>query len=223
MAHAARAHDRRCAVVRIPVLSERTDKATATSDENADGRVDERDDRMTAKRVAGETTTVTEDDRGVVGRAKVDERLATQRRLAARTAAAGTVVNTSATPGSAPDATETMRLAGPRPRASLMATLSLILGVSAALTVLTGLMAGPGVALGLLAAIFGFAGISATSRRHVAGKSDALLGLALALGAIVVGCLALTGTLPWLSADTDIVNRSRDWLDSQLPWLFPSG
>jgi hypothetical protein len=211
-------------VVKIPVLSERTDKVTATSDENADGLVDERDDRMAAKRVAGgDRDTVTEDDRSVVGRAQVDERLATRRRLAARTAAAGTVVNTSATPGIAPDATETMRPAGPRPRASLMATLSLILGVSAALTVLTGLMAGPGVALGLLAAIFGFAGISATSRRHVAGKSDALLGLALALGAVVVGCLALTGTLPWLSADTDVVNRSRDWLDSQLPWLFPSG
>ena len=84
----------------------------------------------------------------------------------------------------AADETFLLSPAGPRPRASLLATLSLVLGVAAVLTVLTGALAGPGVALGLLAAIFGIGGMSATGRRHVAGKSDAMLGMALALSAI---------------------------------------
>jgi hypothetical protein len=110
----------------------------------------------------------------------------------------------------------------PRPRGSLLATLALVFGVGAALTVMTGTLAGPGVALGLLAAIFGIGGMSATGRSHISGKSDALLGLALALGAIVIGTLTLTGALPWLTPDTDQVSEVRSWLESQVPWLFPN-
>ena len=84
------------------------------------------------------------------------------------------------------------------------------------------MLAGPAVALGLLAAFVGVGGISATSRRHVAGKGDALLGIALGLGTVVVGTLALTGTLPWLNGEVNYVTSARDWLESQLPWLFPS-
>ena len=62
--------------------------------------------------------------------------------------------------------------AGPRPRASLMATLGLIVGVAAALAVLTGVLAGYGVALGVVGLFLSIGGISATGRRHVAGKSD---------------------------------------------------
>jgi hypothetical protein len=106
-------------------------------------------------------------------------------------------------------------VAGPRPRASLLATLSLILGVVAALVVLTGLLAGYGIGLGVLAALLAVGGIAATRRRHVAGKSDALIGLVLGLGAVVVGIMALTGALPWLGTDTDSVSQLRDWLDRQ--------
>ncbi len=122
----------------------------------------------------------------------------------------------------ASDETVVMTSAGPRPRASMLATLSLVFGVAAALTVLTGLLTGPGVALGLLAAIFGIGGMSATGRRHVAGKSDALLGLALALGAIVVGTLTLTGTMPGLTPDSNQVTELRTWLESHASWLFPN-
>jgi hypothetical protein len=160
------------------------------------------------------------------GTAKVDERLAAQRRLEARTAAA-TPAATAATAERKPvtvgrDGTEEMVLTGPRPRASVWATLSLIIGLLSLLTVFTGVLAGPGVGLGLLAAFAAIGGISATSRRHVAGKGDAMLGLLLGLAAIVVGTLTLTGNLPWLNTDTDQVMRVRDWMDARLPWLFPN-
>jgi hypothetical protein len=106
-------------------------------------------------------------------------------------------------------------VAGPRPRASLLATLSLIFGVAGALFVLTGTLAGYGIALGALALLLSFAGLSATSRRHVAGKSDALLGLLLGLGAVAVGILAVTGQFGWPNTDADTVQRFRDWLDAQ--------
>ena len=104
--------------------------------------------------------------------------------------------------------------AGPRPRASVLATLSLIVGVAAALFVLTGTLAGYGIGLGVLALLLAIGGISATSKRHVAGKSDALFGLLLGLGAIVVGVLAMTGQFSWPSTD-GTVEQFRQWLDSQ--------
>lgn len=113
-------------------------------------------------------------------------------------------------------------VAGPRPRASLLATMALILGLGGALAVLTGVLVGLGVALGLLATFASIGGIAATSRRHVAGKSDAMLGLLLGLGAIVVGTLALTDNLPWLDPATNQVTRLHDWLDARVPWLFPN-
>lgn len=106
-------------------------------------------------------------------------------------------------------------LAGPRPRASLLATLGLITGVVSALLVLSGALAGYGVGLAVLALLLSLGGIRGTRRRHVAGKSDALIGMVLALGAIVVGVLALTGSLSWLGTDMDTVSRAREWLDAQ--------
>lgn len=155
---------------------------------------------------------VTTDDDAVMGRAQVDELLAARRRFEARQAAA------AETTVLAPDDTTVI---GPRPRTSMLATLSLVFGVGSALGVLTGLLAGPGVAVGLLAVVLGIGGVMATGRRHVAGKGDALLGIALGLGAVVVGVLALTGLLPWLSGETNTVERARDWLLAYVPWLFP--
>lgn len=106
-------------------------------------------------------------------------------------------------------------VAGPRPRASLLATLSLIVGVAAALFVVSGALAGYGIALGAFAVVLALGGIWATRRRHVAGKSDALLGLILGLGAMALGVLAFTGALSWLGTDTDTVGQLRQWLDAQ--------
>jgi hypothetical protein len=105
--------------------------------------------------------------------------------------------------------------AGPKPRASMLATLGLILGVVAALLVLSGPLLGYGIGVAVLGLILSLAGIRATGRRHVAGKTDALIGMVLALGAIVVGVLALTGSLSWLGTDTQPVNSVREWLDAQ--------
>ncbi|MBQ1025530.1 DUF308 domain-containing protein [Micromonospora sp. C95] len=104
---------------------------------------------------------------------------------------------------------------GPRPRASLLATLGLIVGVGSVLFVLTGALAGYGIALGTVGAVLAVLGLMATRRRHIAGKSDALLGIAFGLGAVVLGVLAMTGQYDWPTTDGDTVVRFREWLDSQ--------
>ncbi|AGZ45827.1 hypothetical protein [Actinoplanes friuliensis] len=106
-------------------------------------------------------------------------------------------------------------VAGPKPRASLLATLGLIVSVAAALLVLSGPLLGYGIGLGVLGLILSLGGISATGKRHIAGKTDALIGMILSLGAIVVGVLALTGSLSWLGTDMQPVTSVREWLDAQ--------
>jgi hypothetical protein len=199
----------------MALLSNRTSEEVAVQDENGDGWVDRSDDRIAAERGTSTTVIPPVSDRPT-GKAQVDERLAAQRRLEARSAAA-----TATLPR---DDSEVLTTTpeGPRPRASFFATLSLMLGLAAALTVMTGVLAGPGVGLGLLATFAAIGGIAATSSRHVAGKGDALIGMALGLGAIVVGVLAITGNLPWLDTTNDQVMQVRDWLNAQAPWLFPS-
>ncbi|WP_410811717.1 thrombospondin [Micromonospora sp. 067-2] len=104
---------------------------------------------------------------------------------------------------------------GPKPRASLLATLGLIVSVVGALFVLTGTLAGYGIALGALGAVLSVLGLSATRRRHVAGKTDALFGILIGLAAVVLGVLAMTGQFDWPTTDGDWVQRLREWLDSQ--------
>ncbi|GLY98916.1 hypothetical protein [Actinoplanes sp. NBRC 103695] len=104
---------------------------------------------------------------------------------------------------------------GPKPRASLLATLGLILAVVGAMLVLSGPLLGYGLGVAVLALILSLSGIHATGRRHVAGKSDALIGMVLSLAAIVIGVLALTGSLAWLGTDVQPVNTAREWLDAQ--------
>lgn len=111
-------------------------------------------------------------------------------------------------------------VAGPKPRASLLATLGLILGVASALLVLSGPLLGYGIGVAVLALILSLSGIHATGRRHVAGKTDALIGMVLSLGAIVVGVLALTGSLTWLGTDMQPVSAVRHWLDMHVTSRF---
>ena len=107
-------------------------------------------------------------------------------------------------------------MAGPKPRASFLATLGLILGVVSAMLVLSGPLLGYGIGVAVLALILSLSGIHATGRRHVAGKTDALIGMFLSLAAIVVGVLALTGSLSWLGTDMHPVQSVRDWLDANV-------
>ena len=111
-------------------------------------------------------------------------------------------------------------VAGPKPRASLLATLGLMLSVAAALLVLSGPLLGYGIGVAGLALVLSLAGIHATRRRHVAGKSDALIGMVVSLAAIVVGVLALTGSLSWLGTDMHPVTSLREWLDAQFANRF---
>jgi hypothetical protein len=106
-------------------------------------------------------------------------------------------------------------VAGPKPRASLLATLGLVVGVAGALFVLTGTLAGYGIGLGAVGAVLAVLGLMATRRRHIAGKTDALLGIVAGLGAVVLGVLAMTGQFDWPTTDGDWVARFREWLDSQ--------
>lgn len=104
--------------------------------------------------------------------------------------------------------------AGPKPRSSLLATLGLILGVAAMLLVLSGPLLGYGIGVAGVALVLSLSGIHATGKRHVAGKTDALIGMVLSLGAIVLGVLALTGSLSWLGTDLHPVQSLREWLDA---------
>jgi len=111
-------------------------------------------------------------------------------------------------------------VAGPKPRASLLATLGLMLSVAAALLVLSGPLLGYGIGVAGVALVLSLAGVSATRRRHVAGKTDALIGMVISLAAIVVGVLALTGSLSWLGTDMQPVTSLREWLDAQFANRF---
>ncbi|MBG0561835.1 hypothetical protein [Actinoplanes aureus] len=110
--------------------------------------------------------------------------------------------------------------ATPKPRASFLATLGLILGVAGALLVLSGPMLGYGIGVAAVGLILSLAGLNATRKRHVAGKTDALIGLFLSIGAVVVGVLALTGQLSWLGTDMQPVTDLRNWLDTQFETRF---
>jgi hypothetical protein len=185
-------------VVRIPSFARRSETA-AVEDQNRDGRIDERDERP-----ATGTAPVRDqvDDRGAYRGRSATDTLAERGRDTA-------VIERPA------EREPEVVPAGPRPRASVLATLGLIVGVAAMLAVLSGVLLGYGVALGVVGLFLSIGGISATGRRHVAGKSDALLGAAFSVAAMVIGALALTGSLSWLSTEADKVQQLREWLDTQ--------
>ncbi|GAB4103109.1 hypothetical protein GCM10028790_21280 [Micromonospora taraxaci] len=125
------------------------------------------------------------------------------------------VTDRPADPTASPTAPEAPVTRGPKPRASLLATLGLIVSVAGALFVLTGTLAGYGIGLGAFGAVLAVLGLMATRRRHVAGTTDALFGVLIGLAAVVVGVLAMTGQFDWPTTDGDWVQRFREWLDSQ--------
>ncbi|MET7834298.1 thrombospondin [Micromonospora sediminicola] len=107
-----------------------------------------------------------------------------------------------------------------KPRASLLATLGLIVSVVGALFVLSGTLAGYGIGLGAVGAVLAVLGLIATRRRHVAGKTDALIGVAVGIAAVVLGVVAMTGQFDWPTTDGEWVGRLREWLDSQFADRF---
>lgn len=109
---------------------------------------------------------------------------------------------------------------GPRPRTSMMATIGLVLSIGAAALVLTGLLAGYGIAVAAVAFLISAAGFVATRHRHVAGKFDALIGMLAGAAALILGIMAVTGELSWLGTDASTVGPAREWLDAQFPNWF---
>ncbi|SDT77072.1 hypothetical protein [Actinoplanes derwentensis] len=103
----------------------------------------------------------------------------------------------------------------PKARTSFAATLGLILAVAGALLVLSGPLLGYGVGVSGLALVLSLAGVFGTRKRHVAGKSSALIGVLVSIAALVVGVLALAGQLWWLGTDVQTVPEFRTWLDTQ--------
>ncbi|GAB3859005.1 hypothetical protein GCM10029963_59610 [Micromonospora andamanensis] len=204
---ARRSAEARAATARSTVLGSR--RARAAAPENLDGH------RATGvdHAVDGDRDR-TVDDLRTTDRAGDADR-GTDRERGTGTGERNGAVDADRTPGD--DASRDLPPApvGPRPRASLLATLGLIVGVAGVLFVLTGTLAGYGIALGAGGAVLAVLGLIATRRRHIAGKSDALLGIAFGIGAVVLGVLAMTGQYDWPTTDGDLVARFREWLDSQ--------
>lgn len=188
--------------MRIPSLTRRNEaqreeaaRAEGRAEGRTEGRIGRNEDERAVGRDAGRTAVR---ERPVVADETPTEKLRPAER-----------VETRREPEPVPERV------GPRPRSSLMATLALIVGVVGALAVLTGVLAGYGIAAGGLAVLLAIAGISATGRRHVAGRSEAMLALVLGLGAVVFGILVVTDSLSWITTASDKVGELRNWLDAQ--------
>ena len=199
--------------MRIPTFSRRSDTDTAADQHPtaATTPVGARKEGSTVARPDDETTS-----RFTTAGAPADRRDARFEHADARQDRAFADADRSATTREQARVHDEPVVTGPKPRASLLATLGLILGVAAALLVLSGPLLGYGIGVAALALILSLAGIRATKHRHVAGKTDALIGTIISLAAIVVGVLALTGSLYWLGTDMQPVNSLREWLDAQI-------
>jgi len=66
-----------------------------------------------------------------------------------------------------------------------------IFGVTGALLVLSGPLMGWGIGVAGAGLVLSLLATRTTRKRHVSGKTDALLGMVFSLAAIVVGVLAL--------------------------------
>jgi hypothetical protein len=108
------------------------------------------------------------------------------------------------------------------PRSSALATLSLLFSVPGAVLAATGVLAAAGAALGVVGALFAGAGLAATRHRHIVGRGNATLGLIAGLAALVAGVVVVTGLVPGLDAQTNLIDRLVEWLDANAAWARPS-
>jgi hypothetical protein len=104
-------------------------------------------------------------------------------------------------------------------RASMTATLGVVLGVAGVAMALTGLLAPFGIVVGAVGVLLSLAGMSAGRRPNVAGRGLGALGLLVSAAAIVLAVLAMVHTTSWLDSDVDQVAKLRDWINVQLPWM----
>jgi hypothetical protein len=104
---------------------------------------------------------------------------------------------------------------------SAWATLGLITGLVAVTASLTGLLPPEGIAVGVVSMLTCLIGWRSVRRPYVTGHSLVLIGLLSAMPAIVIviGVLAVTGDVAWLTSDTNEIDRLRTWLDAHWPWL----
>jgi hypothetical protein len=203
-------------VARMSVFGRRTDDRVAEDRADAEDRAatEERaaaDDRAAGRdRAAAVEERTAERDREVAdgdrvriptGRATVTEPTE-ERTVPVSTTTAPTVVSPT--------------YAG---RTSMLATLSLILGVTAIYGALSGRLAPVGLAAGVLGTLLAGGGLSAGSRRGVNGRGVAFLGLLLSLAGIVFAVLAMNHVTSWLNSDVDQVARLRDWMNLHLSWI----
>ncbi|MER7890604.1 DUF308 domain-containing protein [Micromonospora sp. NPDC094482] len=203
-----------------PVVTDRdADQTTYRSSDASAGDAERRaTERAAVARAATARPTDARRDQGdtrTVDRSAVVDPDRTVRPDAERTVRPDADRDRPVSPAAEPAEPEPPVERGPKPRASLLATLGLVIGVAGALFVLTGTLAGYGIGLGAVGAVLSVLGLSATRRRHIAGKTDALFGIVFGLGAVVLGVLAMTGQFDWPTTDGDWVQRFREWLDSQ--------
>jgi len=114
---------------------------------------------------------------------------------------------------------ERVREVEARGRTSVTAVLALVVGLTGLYAALTGVLARPAIAVGVLGVIFAAVALARRTRRRVAGNGLAIFALILSLGAVVIGTAVATDSLPWLQGDTDQVMRIRDWIGAWLPWM----
>ncbi|GAA0910840.1 hypothetical protein GCM10009558_016430 [Virgisporangium aurantiacum] len=215
------------------VGSTSTDR-TVMVDRDHDG-VDDRAERVDQRDTNGDGIVTPDEARAAHER--TEARLANRERLAAekadRSEPAENLASTTAVidrPAVADrdrdgvdDRVQTRPTPAPQPkiraRASLFATLALIVGLTSVYAALSGRLAPVAVALGVLGLLLSFAGLSASGRPRVAGGGLSVFALLLSVGGAVLGVLAMTGTVTWLDSDVDQVSRLRDWLDAQFPFM----
>jgi hypothetical protein len=102
---------------------------------------------------------------------------------------------------------------------SMLATLSMIIGVLSVAATLTGLLAPLGFAGGIVAALLGIFAVPSVSRRHVSGHGLMMFGVLLGVVAVVLSLLAINGELSWLNSNTDEVATVHTWLNDHMHWL----
>jgi hypothetical protein len=107
------------------------------------------------------------------------------------------------------------------PRASVLATVGLLLVLPAAAAVATGVLAAPGAALGLVGTAFAVAGLVANRHRHIVGRGNAIIGVVVGALSVIAGALAVTGVVPGIDADTNQIARLVEWLDANATWARP--
>jgi hypothetical protein len=108
------------------------------------------------------------------------------------------------------------------PRSSALATLSLLFSVPGAVVVASGVLAAAGAALGLVGTLFAIGGLVATRHRHIVGRGNAIVGILLGILAVAAGVLMVTGVVPGLDAQTNLIDRLVEWLDANATWARPT-